>query len=48
MSRMRGNQILFHHDCIVKVNHKVLQELDYDDNLVIYLYSEKDQLDEIA
>ena len=48
MNRIRGNQILFHHDCIVKVNHEVLQESDYDDDLIVFLYGEKDQLDEMA
>ena len=48
MYRMRENQILFHHDCIIKVNHEVFQESDYDDDLVVFLYDEKDQFHEIA
>ena len=48
MNRIRGNKILFDHNYIVKVNHKVLQELDYDDDLAIYLYGKKDQLNKIA
>ena len=44
MNRMRGNQILFYHYFIVKV----LQELDYYDDLVVFLYGEKDQLNEIT
>ena len=47
MYRMRGNQILFYHDFIIKVNHEVFQESDYDDDLVVFLYGEKDQLDEM-
>ena len=48
MNRIRGNEILFHHDCIMKVNHEYLQESDYDDDLVVLLYSEKNELDEMA
>ena len=48
MNKIRGNQILFHHDSVIKVNHDTLQESDYDDDLVVFLYGEKDKLDEMA
>ena len=48
MNKMRGNQILFHHDCITKVNHEVLQESDFNDNLNVYLYRNKEELDRMA
>ena len=47
MNKIRGNQILFHHDCVIKVNHETLQESDYDEDLVVFLYGEKDKLDEM-
>ena len=37
MNKIRGNQILFHHDCVIKVNHEALQESDYDDDLVVFI-----------
>ena len=48
MNRITGNQILFHHDCIIKVNYEVLQESDYDDGLVVFLYGKKYELDEMT
>ena len=48
MNKMRGNQILFHHDCITKVNHEVLEESDFNDNLNVYLYGNKEELDRMA
>ena len=48
MNKIRGNQILFHHDCIIKVNHEALKESDFHDDLIVYLYGEKDKLDEMA
>lgn len=48
MNKMRGNQILFHHDCITKVNHEVLQESDYENDINMYLYGDKNELDNMA
>ena len=48
MNKIRVNQILFHHNCVIKVNYEALQESDYDDDLVVFLYGEKDKLDEMA
>ena len=48
MNKMRGNQILFHHDCITKVNHEVLQESDYENDINIYLYSDDNELKNMA
>lgn len=48
MNGMRGNQILFYHNCITKINHEDLQESDYENDINIYLYSNKNELNNIA
>ena len=44
MNKIRGNQILFYHDCVIKVNHEALQESDYDDDLVVFYMVKKTNL----
>ena len=45
---MRGNQILFHHYFITKVNYEVLQESDFNNHLNVYLYGYKEEHDIMA
>ena len=45
---MRGNQILFYHNFMTKVNYEILKEYNINNDINTYLYSNKDELNRLA
>ena len=44
---MRGNKILFHHNFITKVNYKVLNDTDLNNDITMYLYDNKKEINRL-
>ena len=44
MNKVKGNQILFHREYVIKVNHEALQQSDYYVDLVVFNMVKKTNL----